>query len=56
MLFFFVFNSWTLIKYKPKRVFKIGRKNGKIKLLRMNFKIIYRDEKDVHKGKIKDIQ
>ena len=51
VLFFFVFNSYTLIKYKQKRVFKIGRKDGKVRLLRMNFKIVYRDEVDVYKYK-----
>ena len=49
VLFFFVFNSWTLIKYKKKRVFRIGTKNGKVRLLCRNFKIIYRDEADIFK-------
>ncbi len=51
ILLFFVFNSWTLIRYKQKRVFKLGAKNGKIRLLRMNLRIIYRDEADVHRKK-----
>ena len=51
ILFFFVFNSWTLVKYKQKRVFRIGRKKGKVRLMRMNFMILYRDEADVYKLK-----
>ena len=51
LLLFFVFNSWTLVKYKQKRVFKIGRKDGKVRLLCMNFRIVYRDEVDIHKSK-----
>ena len=51
ILLFFVFNSWTLIRYKQKRVFKLGVKNGKIRLLKMNLRIIYRDEADVHRKK-----
>ena len=51
ILLFYVFNSWTLIKYKKKRVFKIGRKNGKMRLLCKNFRIIYRDEVNVFKNK-----
>ncbi len=52
---FFIFNKWTLVNLKSKRVFKIGKKNNKLKLLRMNFKIIYREEKDVYKSKIREI-
>ncbi len=52
VLFFFVFNSWTLIKYKNKRVFRIGTKNGKVRLLCRNFKIIYRDEEDIFKHNV----
>ena len=51
VLMFFKFNSWTLIRYKQKRVFRFGHKGDKVRLLRMNFRIVYRDEADVHRRK-----
>ena len=48
VLMFFVFNKYVIIKSKRRRVFKIGNKNNKIRLLKMNFRIIYRDEVDVY--------
>ena len=51
VLMFFKFNSWTLIRYKQKRVFRFGHKGEKVRLLRMNFRIVYRDEADVHRRK-----
>lgn len=48
MLMFFVFNKIVIINSKRKRVFMLGKKNDKIKLLKMNFRIIYRDEIDVY--------
>lgn len=53
LLLFFVFNKWTLVNMKPKRVFVIGKKDNKLKLIRMNFKILYREDYDVTKSKIK---
>jgi hypothetical protein len=52
VLLFFVFNKWTLVNMKPKRVFVIGKKDNKLKLIRMNFKIVYREDYDVSKSKI----
>ena len=48
VLMFFVFNKYVIIKSKRRRVFKIGKKDNKIRLLKMNFRIIYRDEVDVY--------
>ena len=48
VLMFFVFNKYVIIKSKKRRVFKIGNKDNKIRLLKMNFRIIYRDEVDVY--------
>ena len=48
VLMFFVFNKYVIIKSKKRRVFKIGKKDNKIRLLKMNFRIIYRDEVDVY--------
>ena len=48
VLMFFVFNKYVIIKSKRRRVFKIGNKDNKIRLLKMNFRIIYRDEVDVY--------
>ena len=48
VLMFFVFNKYVIIKSKRRRVFKIGNKKNKIRLLKMNFRIIYRDEVDVY--------
>jgi hypothetical protein len=44
---FFVFNKITIVKSSRKRVFKIGKKDEKVRLLTMYFRIIYRDEEDV---------
>lgn len=48
ILMFFVFNKIVIINSKRKRVFKLGEKNDKIKLLKMNFRIIYRYPVDVY--------
>ena len=50
-LFFFVFNKWTLINGNPARVFVIGKKNGKVRLLNMTLMIIYREENEVFNKK-----
>ena len=47
ILMFFVFNKITIVKSSRKRVFKIGKKDEKVRLLTMYFRIIYRDEEDV---------
>ncbi len=51
MLMFFVFNKIVIINAKRKRVFKLGTRKNKIKLLKMNFRIIYRDPVDVYEKK-----
>ena len=47
LLLFFVFNKWTKVNDKTVRVFKIGKKDEKIRLMKMNFIIIYRNEDEV---------
>ena len=51
ILFFFVFNKWTLANNKAIRVFKIGKKNDKIRLLTITLMIIYRNEDEVFNKK-----
>lgn len=50
-LLFFVFNKWTLANGNPIRVFVIGKKNGKVRLLNMTLMIIYREENEVFNTK-----
>jgi hypothetical protein len=51
ILLFFVFNKWTLANNKAIRVFKIGKKNDKIRLLTITLMIIYRNEDEVFNKK-----
>jgi len=51
ILFFFVFNKWTLANNKAIRVFKIGKKNDKIRLLTITLMVIYRNEDEVFNKK-----
>ena len=48
-LMFFVFNYFTMVDEKSIRVFKIGNKEDKARLLKMNFMVIYRDENEISK-------
>ena len=51
ILMFFVFNKYVIIKSKKTRVFRIGMKGDKVRLLKKNFRIIYRNEEDVYNNK-----
>lgn len=51
VLFFFVFNKWIVIDEKPVRVFRIGKKNDNVRLLKMTFMVIYRDEEAIFNKK-----
>lgn len=51
VLMFFVFNHFAFIKGKEYRVFKIGKRYDKVRLLKMNFMIVYADEQFVSKEK-----
>ena len=48
---FFLFNKWIKVDDKAVRVFKLGQKDGKTRLLRMPFKFEYRDIKEVFNTK-----
>ena len=48
ILMFFVHNKFVIIKSKKTRVFRIGMKGDKVRLLKKNFRIIYRSEDDVY--------
>ena len=50
-LMFFVFNKWIKKDDKFVRAVKLGKKNDKIKLMLMSFRIEYRDESEVYKSK-----
>ena len=50
-LMFFVFNKWIKEDDKFVRAVKLGKKNDKIKLMLMSFRIEYRDESEVYKSK-----
>ena len=51
VLFFFVFNKWIMVDDKPVRVFRIGKKNDNVRLLKMTFMVIYRDEEAIFNKK-----
>ena len=55
LLMFFVFNSWTKNNDKLIRVFKIGSKDDKVRLMKMNFVVIYKNKEELLKSK-NDIQ
>lgn len=53
-LLFFVFNKWIKDENdenKALRVFKCGMKEGKVRLLRPSFKLVYREKEEVYKTK-----
>ena len=50
-LMFFAFNKWIKKDNKLVRAVKVGKKNDKIKLMLMSFRIEYRDESEVYKSK-----
>lgn len=51
VLFFFVFNKWIVVDGKPVRVFRIGKKNDSVRLLKMTFMVIYLDEEAIFNKK-----
>ena len=55
LLFFFVFNKWVKDGDKLIRVFKVGSKDDKVTLLKMNLHIIHKNEDEIFKSK-NDIQ
>lgn len=51
LLLFFVFNKWINKDGKALRVIKIGKKDGKIRIMYKSFKIDYKDEVEIFKTK-----
>ena len=51
LLLFFVFNKWMISNKKAIRVFRIGKKNEKIRVLKMNLIVKYTDENELHNSK-----
>ena len=51
LLLFFVFNKWMISNKKAIRVFRIGKKSEKIRVLKMNLFVKYTDENELHNSK-----
>ena len=51
LLFFFALNKWVIHNGKPVRVYKIGKKDDKVKLLTLGFKVILKDESEIFDSK-----
>ena len=51
LLTFFVFNKWAVINSKPARIVKIGKKDGKVRVLTHTFKSTSLDEGEILKSK-----
>ncbi|MBR4496550.1 MAG: hypothetical protein IKP12_05415 [Acholeplasmatales bacterium] len=51
LLLFFVFNKWMISNKKAIRVFRIGKKNEKIRVLKMNLIVKYTDENELYNSK-----
>ena len=54
-LLFFVFNKWIVVNGKPARAFMIGKKDEKVRLMKMNCIIIYRNKDEIFNSK-KDVR
>ena len=50
-LMFFAFNKWIKKDDKFVRAVKLGKKNGKVRLMMMSFRFVYKDESEVYKSK-----
>nr|MCR5349591.1 hypothetical protein [Acholeplasmatales bacterium] len=52
LLIFLLSGKWIINNGKPSKAMKIGRKDDKIKLLCMNFKIIYKSPNEIFDSKV----